>query len=693
MLRVHRRVLMKALALALAVVGPVAPAVKRPITEKDILNFHWVADPQISPDGREIAYVRITVNEKEDRYETSLWLVETSGGIPRPLTAGPYDSAPRWSPDSHTLAFLRGADNKPSQLYLLPMGGGEAEKLTDLPKGASAAVWSPDGSTVAFTSRTLAEDMKEHPDPKKSDVRVITRAVYRENGEGWLDAGRHSHVWTVAVGRPRPGKPRQVTSGAYDEEELAWSRDGSRLFFISDRVDEPYYFPPDANVYAVPPAGGPLETVVDIDGPIFQAAPSPDGRSMGFVGFMNPPHIHSYSSAEVFVAQGGAAKQLTARHDFEVGDDIIGDQHPPKAGSGGGLLWTGDGKGLVTVVTEHGRSNLARIDVSSQRVEFLTSGDHDVEAYSATPDTSKFALVIADSTHLGELYLLEGRKLLRLTHENDELLGGLSLSEPEEISYPSFDGLKINAWIFKPPDFRPDGKYPFILDIHGGPHTAYGHNFFHEFQWMAAQGYVVLAPNPRGSTSYGEDFANIIQYRYPGDDYKDLMAGVDEVLHRGFVDEKRLGVTGGSGGGLLTNWVVTQTGRFAAAVSQRSIGDWSAFWYTTDFSLFTPFWFKSTPFHDPEEFLSRSPVRFAENIVTPLMLVEGEEDLRTPSGSGGETMFRALKAQKKPTVMVTFPGENHELSRSGKPSHRIERLRHILNWFDKYLKGRDVPGY
>jgi dipeptidyl aminopeptidase/acylaminoacyl peptidase len=229
-----------------------------------------------------------------------------------------------------------------------------------------------------------------------------------------------------------------------------------------------------------------------------------------------------------------------------------------------------------------------------------------------------------------------------------------------------------------------------ILNIHGGPHAAYGETFFHEFQVMAARGYVVLAPNPRGSTSYGEAFGNVIQYKYPGDDYKDLMVGVDTLIKRGYIDEKRLGVTGGSGGGLLTNWTITQTHRFAAAASQRSIADWAAWWYTADFTLFTPSWFRVPPFQNPQEYAVRSPITYIQNVTTPLLLVEGEADSRTPSGSGGYTMFRALKAMHKPTEMVVFPGETHELSRSGKPVHRVERIDYIIGWFDKYLENKQV---
>ena len=251
----------------------------------------------------------------------------------------------------------------------------------------------------------------------------------------------------------------------------------------------------------------------------------------------------------------------------------------------------------------------------------------------------------------------------------------------------------MEAWIQKPPDFDPAKKYPLILDIHGGPHGAYGYIFDHEFQWMAAKGYVVLYPNPRGSTSYGQQFGNIIQYHYPGDDFRDLMLGVDEVIKRGYIDPKKLGVTGGSGGGLLTNWVIGHTDRFAAAVAQRDIASWAAWWYSADFTLFQPSWFKAPPFQDPQDYVARSPITYIQNVKTPLMLVLGEADYRTPPEAGGEEMFRALKFLKRPVIMVRFPGESHELSRSGQPWHRVERLEHIVGWFDKYLMGMHKPEY
>jgi dipeptidyl aminopeptidase/acylaminoacyl peptidase len=683
------------LLLALAALMPSGP---RPITARDLYQFKWVADPRISPDGSLAAYTLVQVAEKGDKYETSLWVVATDGkSAPRRLTAGTRDGAPRWSPDGRTIAFVRSVtDTGAAQIYLLSLAGGEPRKLTDLAKGAGAPVWSPDGRTIAFNSSQLPSDTAP-PDKDKSDVHVVTRAEYRSNDHGWLDPSRHDHIWVVDVdlNADAPAKARAVTSGNYDEDDIQWSRDGSQIVFLSDRVDEPYYDNPDDDAFAVAKTGGPMAKVIDIDGPIRGVAISPDGKTYAFAGWVNPAKRQSYTQSGVFVTTDGKTVTKLTSGEAEIGSSVTGDQHPPRGGGGAPLVWSADGKTLYLAMTLHGRSNIMRVDVATKAVEPVTTGAHDIVAYSATPDGSKFALTISDGTHLSDLFALDPttKALTQLTHVNDAFFDQLTLSTPERITYKSFDGTMIEAWVVKPPDFSASKKYPLILDIHGGPHAAYGETFFHEFQVMAARGYVVLAPNPRGSTTYGETFGNIIQYHYPGDDYKDLMVGVDTLLKRGYIDEKRLGVTGGSGGGLLTNWVVTQTHRFAAAVSQRSIADWSAWWYTADFTLFTPQWFREPPFKDPQDYAQRSPITHIANVTTPLMLVEGEADSRTPSGSGGYTMFRALKALHKPAVMVVFPGETHELSRSGKPVHRVARLDHIINWFDKYLENKQVAQY
>lgn len=695
--------LFPSLCLVAACIAVPLGAQQRAISDSDLFAFRWVASPQISPDGRQAAYVLVTVNAKHDGYETSLWLVATDGASPpRRITAGPHDGTPRWSPDGSVLAFLRSKDGHP-QVFLLSLTGGEAQQLTDLPKGAGPAAWSPDGKTIAFVTSTTPEDIAKADKPEKkeepkSDVRVITLAEYRADDEGYLDPTEHGHIWTVPAAMPgdHPAKAHQVTSGKFDEEVPQWSRDGARIYFVSDRVAESYYYPPDNDFYSVAASGGAFDTVADIDGPIFGPAVSPDGKAVAFRGWINPKPPRSYQESDLFVSRAGKATNLTADYDFDMGGAVLGDQAPPRGGEGSSPnIWSADGKYVMVTTTEHGRSNLIRFDAQTGAREPLTTGDHAVLAYTATPDAKRFVLTIGDPTHLPDAYALDPqtRRLTQLTHVNDSLFSNLQLVTPEDFWYTSFDGRKVETWIMKPVGFTPGKKYPLILNIHGGPHTAYGYIFFHEMQWMAAKGYVVLYPNPRGSTTYGQEFGNIIQYKYPGDDYRDLMIAVDSLIRRGYVDSTRLGVTGGSGGGLLTDWTVGHTHRFKAAVSQRDVADWLGFWYTADFTLFQPTWFRSVPFRDPQEYLVRSPVRYADSVTTPLMFILGDEDYRAPPNQGGEAMFRALKYLKKTTVMVRFPGESHELSRSGKPMHRVERLQHILAWFDKYLLGKPTTAY
>ncbi|HKQ76636.1 MAG TPA: S9 family peptidase [Blastocatellia bacterium] len=710
-----------ALIGALIITAASSGAQKRTITEMDLFKFVWIADPQISPDGSRVAFVRVWVNQKADRYDSALWIAPTSGGAARQLSAGPRDIAPRWSPDGKRLAFVRAVEKdgrpQPPQIYLLSFDGGEAQALTDLPRGAGAPEWSPDGKTIAFaisedTSKPAATgdkvmteggEIKDKQPERTSDVRVITRATYRFNGQGYLNPKVHSHIWTVAA-HTAPGapgeapKPKQITRGNFDESNFNWAPDGKRIYFTANRSLEPYYEPPRADLYSIAPDGSDEKKIVSFDGQLRGYSFSADGKRIAFSGSMTRKPIQSYSQPDLFVAEtvaGATTRNLTADYDFDIGGGIGGDQRAPRGGSPGDVIWSKDGRSLYVNVAEHGRSNLKRIDAATGKVEPVTTGDHEVQSYTATPDGSKMVLLISSPVNIGDLFLLDtaSGKLTQLTKINEELFSQFNITPPEEVWYASFDGKKIQGWIQKPPNFDPAKKYPFILEIHGGPHSAYGFNFTHEFQWMAAKGYVVLYTNPRGSTSYGQDFGNIIQYNYPGDDHKDLMIGVDEVLKRGYIDENRLGVTGGSGGGVLTNWAVGHTNRFKAAVSQRSIADWAGFWHTADFTLFQPTWFRGAPWEDPQDFINRSPITYIKNVTTPMMFIEGEVDWRTPANEGGETMFRALKYRRVPTVMVRFPNESHELSRSGAPWHRIERLQHILNWFDKYLQDKPIKLY
>lgn len=749
----HRclRLIAVPLCLGLALM---AFAQKRSITEKDLFQFNWIGDPQISPDGSRVAFVQVSVNEKKDGYDTSLWSVSIRGDEPpRRITSGNHDSSPRFSPDGKWLAFVRspepagsqpgagaGAGARPpaAQIYLLPMAGGESWRVTDLPRGAGSPVWSPDSKSIAFTSTTSPDDLAkqrrdkaktagkdEKKDEKKegqgdasksseetsssktggaepeheSDVRVITRAVYRINGGGYLDPKHPQHIWVVTVPQSsdQTAQPKQLTSGQFNEGDPIWSKDGSQLYFTTTRVLEPYYELPHTDIYSVNPNGGEPAKVLTVDLGIRDTALSPDGKRMAFCASVNEP-VQSYTQPDLWVvdlAAGAKPRNLTVNYDFDVCSGVGGDQGTPRAGGSDQVIWSPDGNSLITVTERQGAANLVRVDVASGQVAEITHGNQAVERYRASNDGSKFVALISTATNIGDLFLVDhaGSQPVQITHVNEKLFSQLNITPPEEIWYTSFDGKRIEAWIQKPPDFDPKKKYPLILDIHGGPHAAYGYVFDHEFHWMAAKGYVVLYPNPRGSTSYGQQFGNIIQYHYPGDDFRDLMLGVDEVLKRGYIDPKKMGVTGGSGGGLLTNWVIGHTDRFAAAVAQRDIASWAAWWYSADFTLFQPSWFKAPPFQDPQDFVARSPITYIQNVKTPLMLVLGEADYRTPPESGGEEMFRALKFLKRPVVMVRFPGESHELSRSGQPWHRIERLQHIVGWFDKYLMGMRKPEY
>ena len=730
----------------------VASAENRNITEKDLFDFVWIADPQISPDGMRVAFVRVTVNEKKEGYNTSIWSVSVTGGEePHQLTKGDHDTAPRWSPDGKFLLFLRATEKdgkpEPPQLSILPMAGGDSFSFTDLPKGASNPVWPPDGKTIAFTSETNADDLakqekkkrkeeelkkainenspsprtaersanKTTPTPKsasdatakkaepegehESDIHVITRAIYREDNEGYADPKHPQHIWIVAAPRNADEKvqPKQLTSGRFDEGSIVWSNDAAQVYFTSLRVDEPYYQLPRTELYSIPASGGQPTKLNSIDMELNNLSLSPDGKEIAFIAATTQP-INSYTQPDLWIVDltpNAKPRNLTANFDFDVGDGVFGDNAAPRAGGVNSPLWTPDGHSLIEICGKEGKTILASFDVESSAETDLTHGNQAVLRFCAPADRSKIVYTLSSPTRINDLFITDriGGEPRQLTHVNDALFSQLNLTDPEEISYKTFDGKTIQAWVQKPPDFNPTKKYPLILNIHGGPHAAYGYIFEHEFQWMAAKGYVVLYPNPRGSTTYGQDFGNIIQYHYPGDDYKDLMAGVDDVVRRGYIDDKRLGVTGGSGGGLLTNWVVGQTNRFAAAVSQRDIATWEAWWYSSDFTLFQPNWFKAPPFDDEQDFKARSPLTYIKNVKTPMMFILGEADYRTPPGAGGEQMFRALKFRKIPAVMVRFPNESHELSRSGQPWHRIERLQNIVGWFDHWLMGVPKPEY
>jgi dipeptidyl aminopeptidase/acylaminoacyl peptidase len=518
---------------------------KRNITEKDLFDFVWIGDPQVSPDGSQVAFVRVTVNDKKEGYNTSIWSVPVSGGEePRQLTKGDHDSAPRWSPDGKFLLFLRATEKngKPElpQLAILPMAGGDSFIFTDLPKGAGSPSWAPDGKTIAFTSDTNAEDLtkqekKKHKedeskktgagnasatpgssppisDERESDVRIIARAVYRQDNEGYADPKRPTHIWLVGAAQSADEKvkPRQLTNGRFDEENAIWSKDGSQIYFTSDRTDEPYYELPRADLYSVAAAGGEPAKITTIDLQLGGFGPgggalslSPNGKQVAFSASTTRP-INSYAQPDLWVLDllpNAKPRNLTAKFDFDAPGFVIGDSAPPRAGGQNKLIWTPDGKGLVALYAKQGKATLALFDVpvaqdadpDSTGVHDLTSGNQGVMSFRMSPDASKLLYVVSTPTRINDLFVLDrttgDATPKQLTHVNDQLFSKLNLTEPEEIWYDSFDGKHIEAWLQKPPNFDPHKKYPLILNIHGGPHVAYGDVFVHEFQWMAAKGY------------------------------------------------------------------------------------------------------------------------------------------------------------------------------------------------------------
>ena len=696
-----RLVIAAATAILLATVH-LAAQERRPIRETDLLDFVWIADPQIAPDGTAVAFVRVVADRERNTYSSSIWVVPSGGGLPRALTTGTRDTAPRWSPDGRRLGFLRPVemDGRPRpQVFSLDMTGGEPVRLTSMPEGVGSFSWSPDAQRLAVGSyvRAPPSSAPEPGRPKPSDARVVTRATFRNDGAGFLDTDRQGRVFVVDLAGGNSSTPRPLGQGRFNDRDPVWSPDGTRLYFIAQTVVELDYDPPRMMLVEADPVAGTLTDLAAIEGAVSQLSPSPDGSRVAFIAALNGRPVRSYSQSDLLIVDRAsrAVTNLTERYDYDIGDGLSGDQRAPRGASSARPVWTADGGSLLTISGVNGTANLVRVDAHTGAAAPLTSGDREVQGFTAARE-GRLALLSASPVQLPVVQVFAPAAAAppqTIADPNAALFGTLDLPGPEAFWVRSFDGTRVQGWILKPPGFVPSNKYPAILQIHGGPHAAYGATFTHEFSWMAARGYVVIYTNPRGSTTYGQQFGNVIQHHYPGDDYRDLMAALDEVVGRGYVDTTRVGVTGGSGGGLLTNWALTRTTRFKAAVSQRSIADWAAWWYSADFTLFTPRWFAGPPWREGKDFTRRSPITDVDRITTPLMLVDGDEDHRTPPAAGGEAMFRALKLRKVPVVMVRFPEEGHELSRSGAPWRRIDRLRHIVAWFDTWLLGKSHPEY
>jgi dipeptidyl aminopeptidase/acylaminoacyl peptidase len=745
-----RRPFRRAILLSFAFVAA-AHAQKRPITEKDLFDFHWIGDVQLSPTKPQVAFVETTVTPDHSGYQTALYTLDLArpGAAPVLLTPGTHDSSPRWSPDGTQIAFLRAVEKEgkptPPQLYLTSASGSSPIKLTELPKGASSPEWAPDGVALTVLSSTPQDQAKAKREAAEkgratgdaahvSDIKIINRVTWRFNGEGVLDPSFVPQLYMVYLPKAdgTQDAPWQLTSGRFGVQEYLWRPGTNWLMYASTRVDEPAYetFPhntfyaieaPTGAVHPkeVPAALATLEPKLEARG----LAISPDGSHLAFHAAAEGAKPISHQETDLWVmdlkwtknsvSAAAPARNLTEAKGYEMGSGVGGDNTAPRGGGRTVILWSGDGATLLDVAGHQGSELLMTVDASTGAMTRLTANKQSVLTFVASPDRQTVVALVSNPILIGDLFRIgkadpasADREPLgtqtQLTHVNDELFSKLDLSMPQELHvtptvHPEdIPFVSIDTFVQLPPGYDPASKkpLPFILNIHGGPHSAYGWVFDHEMLTMAARGYVVDYPNPRGSTTYGQNFATIIQNNYPGDDFHDLMDTVDAVIAKGWADPNKLGVTGGSGGGLLTDWVVTQTTRFKAAVAQRDITDWANWWYTADAAGFhQSFYPASPPFDHVELYRAHSPITFVNNIKTPMMFILGDADYRTPPGAGGEEFFRALKYKCIPTVMVRFPRESHELSRSGEPWHRVERLENITDWFDKFLMGKPEPQY
>jgi dipeptidyl aminopeptidase/acylaminoacyl peptidase len=736
-----RAAVIAGLALSFSAAGMCGQAAKRNITEKDIFSFTWIGDFDLSPDGKTVAMVETTVTPAHNGYQTSLYLLDLTNPAAKPvlLTPGNHDSSPRWSPDGMTIAFVRSAEKDgkptPAQVYVIPADGkANPIKVSELPKGVSAVKWTPDGAALTVLSATAQDQAAAKAEAAKlgratgddahvSDIKIINRSSYRFNGEGYTDPSFVPQLYMVylpkADGTQEPAW--QLTSGRFGVQEYVSagreSKNAGWILYSSTHEDEPVYEElPHNAVYGIAVTTGAhgkdMPATVFVDELKLEArglALSPDGRQLAFHASDEKQAI-SHQQTDLFVqeiewkggkpAVGGAPKNLTGKLAYEMGSGVGGDNTAPRGGGRAGIAWSADSTKMLDVVGSRGSALLVEVDAKSGAVQELTAPKQAVIGFVASADLKTTIALISNPVLIGDLFVVgEGKAQTQKTDVNGALFSQLNLQMPLDIQVKptvhagDVGSETIDTFVQMPPT-GPQKNLPMILNIHGGPHSAYGWVFDHETQWMAAQGYVVVYPNPRGSTTYGQQFANVIMNNYPGDDFHDLMDTVDAVVKLGYADPARLGVTGGSGGGLLTDWVVTQTDRFKAAVAQRDITDWAAWWYTADVAGFhQSFWPKTPPFDNVELFRAHSPITFVNNIKTPMMFILGDADYRTPPGAGGEQFFRALKYKKIPTVMVRFPRESHELSRSGEPWHRVERLENIVNWFDLYLKGKCEPQY
>ena len=646
---------------------------------KDIFNLQWVEDPQIRPDGRAIAYVRMSYDIMSDRPTSTLWLMDLDTGVPTPIASGPGSHvSPRWSPDGKRLAYVSSSEGGHPQLFVRWMQTGQSARITDLTEPPNGLAWSPDGRSLAFIMLIPEEKPKLGTPPQKPEgatwaepLTVITDVAYRADGAGYLTPG-YSHAFVVPADG---GSPRQLTFGAFNEEgPISWTPDSRSLLLSGNRNDNWRLDPVTSQIYRVSVADATLTALTNRTGPFRSPKVSPDGSKIAYLGFED--RQLGYQNARVYVMD------RDGQNSHSITDDLDRTVET--------LDWAADGRSLYIGYVDKAVTKVARLSLNGHLEPVAaglaggeldrpyTGGEFSVAANGAVAYTG------GDPTHPADLTVVRGGRVTRLTQLNDNLFSYKKLGEVRPLPVSSsFDKRSIDAWLVLPPDFTSGKKYPLILEIHGGPFASYGPVFSTDDQLYAAAGYVVVYANPRGSTSYGEEFANFINHDYPSHDYDDLMSAVDTAVATGYVNPDELFVTGGSGGGVLTAWIVGKTHRFRAAATQKPVINWASFSLTTDIVTYVPkYWFGKLPWEDPQSYWQHSPLSLVGNVTTPTLVVVGDQDFRTPV-SDSEQYYEALKLHGVPTALVKVPGASHG-GLAARPSQSAAKASAILDWYQRY---------
>src|SRR5690625_1603496 len=663
---------------------------KRALAADDFKKIAVYSDPQVSPGGNTYAFVSTTIHE-ENEYASHIYLQSLQESSPKQWTFGnEKNSHPRFSPDGSQLVFQSNRSGT-TQLWLINVNGGEAKQLTTFKNGVSNPVWTKDGTKIIFSSMLdqdddvktqseLTKDEKEklHKEKKEQPL-VVTELNYKSDASGFHDRKR-SQLVMYDLGS---NAFTQLTKGDAHHNIQDVSPDGQYILFAAN-LNEDADYELTNDLYFLNTSTLEIEQLTNGNGSYHSAHFSLSGDKIACFG-----HEYEFSGATlnelfIFDVHNKHRSCLSNDWDFQLGDVMIGDMRLCESETG--PVWSKDEKHLYFIGTDHGATGLYEVSLDGKLTTLFKEDSH-VFGFSYDKVNDAFILGISTPVNPCDYYLFDKDSDLRkLTEANTSFLGDVALSTPEPLTVTAEDGWKIQGWLLKPYGFEEGKKYPFVLEVHGGPHMMYGQTFFHELQLLAAKGYVVLYTNPRGSYGYGQKFVDAVRADYGGKDYTDLMSAVDHALeHYSFIDETRLGITGGSYGGFMTNWVVGHTDRFKAAVTQRSICNWLSFYGVSDIGYFFTKWeLGHHLFEDPKKLWEFSPLKYAENVKTPLLILHGELDYRCPIEQG-EQLFITLKHLRKEVEFVRFPEANHELSRGGQPNMRVERLNHILRWFEQYL--------